>query len=490
MIGFCESSSLSAAFRLAPAPICAPASVAAAVYDMPALPPSPYRASAKWTHEQIHPLRPLSAMAAGVWHALREVVRDRPLERTAAEVKQDEGALAIMRDIVRAKPGSRAEVVAWAEELGQRSRLTVLEHTALMYVARTKLFADEPEIADAIAASLRKSWLALTGKVPDDLTQRLPKMTLRKASREARVYHAASFQPLGALNRPETLKARMDASIPLRDYVPENSEIIIGSAALLAAALSSTGAWLVGSSILTYGVFSLSEAVLHKFAGHPHTQGLAGWIKKELPEDAPWLQRKWHGLLQRALSDTLERTRISHQVVHHGLTFREAFTRMFSSAEHKARVDAFIAKQDPKVAEDIREELYGSTLSLMGCLRVLRAAAPQIAALVTAGIAFGAPAWCLIPLTACALGLPLSMKKVHPEQHVDKETALAKAGPLLTAILQTRWAAWSTRNHELHHEGECNFNLAFAGADALIGTLVHPNLDDLFRMRDDGTLHY
>jgi hypothetical protein len=61
---------------------------------------------------------------------------------------------------------------------------------------------------------------------------------------------------------------------------------------------------------------------------------------------------------------------------------------------------------------------------------------------------------------------------------------------VIRRILHTRWAAWSTRNHELHHEGHCNFNLALPGADVLLGTLVQPNLEDLFRMRDEGAMHF
>jgi hypothetical protein len=34
-----------------------------------------------------------------------------------------------------------------------------------------------------------------------------------------------------------------------------------------------------------------------------------------------------------------------------------------------------------------------------------------------------------------------------------------------------------------------NYNLSFPGADALLGTLLQPNLRDLFQMADEGTLH-
>ncbi|HSI04598.1 MAG TPA: hypothetical protein VLC93_08985, partial [Myxococcota bacterium] len=367
--------------------------------------------------------------------------------------------------------------------------LTVLEHTAAAYIARSGMFADEPGIGTTLDATVRRSWRQLTGSDAGDAYGRLPKLVLRRASRQARVYHAASFQPACGLRRPEDLRARQAASSLFRDYVPENSDILVGATALLAMAFTTTGAPLVASALLSYGVFSLSEAVLHRFAGHQDKDGLAHWIKQPIAPGTPWLKRKLHAVLHKVLAEPLERTRVSHGVVHHYLTFK-SFTRMFDCAEHKARVDAFIAKQPPGIAKSIMEELYGSTLSLLGCIRVLRSVAPQTAALVIAGVAFGAPPICALPLALIAICFPLSMARVHPQQHVAKEKADAEAGPLLRRILPTRWAAWSTRSHELHHEGACNYNLAFAGADSLLGTYVQPNLADLFRMDDEGVRYY
>ena len=102
----------------------------------------------------------------------------------------------------------------------------------------------------------------------------------------------------------------------------------------------------------------------------------------------------------------------------------------------------------------------------------------------------GAPAWCAVPLAMMWLAYPLSIAKVHPLLHVPEEEAKEMASPLLKRVLESRWAAWASRNHELHHEAECNYTLSFPGADALLGTLVQPNLQDLFRMRDDGARHF
>ncbi len=444
-----------------------------------------------WPHEIAAPTAQWTLPQHG--NHVRAAVQTSPsMAAGALQALGDDAALAVLRGIVRPKgdaDGMKAEVAAWADALTGKAKLTVLEHTAAAYIVRSGMFADEPEIHAKLDATVRKSWLQLTGSDAGDCYGRLPRLVLRHASRKARVYHAASFQPACGLRRPEDLAARQAASSLLRDYVPEHADIAVAATAMLALAFTTTGAPLIASALTTYGVFALSEAILHRFAGHQYEDGLAHWIKTPIAADAPWLKRKLHAVLHKVLAGPLELTRISHGIVHHHLTFK-TFTKMFDSAEHKARVDAWIAKLPPGVAKSIIEELYGSTLSLLGCVRVLRSVAPQTAALVLAGVAFGAPPICALPLALIALSFPLSMRTVHPLQHVEKDKAAAEAGPVVGRILSTRWAAWSTRSHELHHEGKCNYNLAFAGADSLLGTYVQPNLEDCFRMEDDGVRYY
>ncbi len=438
-----------------------------------------------------------SAAPAAQWvtqysEHLRAAVGISPAMATGAlQALADEQALAVLRGVVLAKgklDGMKPEVIGWAHALAGKTSLTVIEHTAAAYIARSGMFADEPAIGAILDGTVRRSWCRLTGSDAGDAFGRLPRPVLRRASRKARVYHAASFQPACGLRHPEDLRARREASSLLRSYVPENSDIAVATAAMLAMAFTHTGAPLIASGLLTFGVFALSEAILHRFAGHQHPDGFAHWIKNPIPSETPWLKRKLHAALHKVLAQPLERTRVSHGVVHHHLTFK-SFTRMFDSAEHKTRVDAFIAKLPPNIARGITEERYGSTLSLLGCVRVLRSVAPQTAALVLAGVAFGAPPISALPVALIALCFPLSMARVHPQQHVDRDKAQAESGPAVRRILATRWAAWSTRSHELHHEGPCNYNLAFPGADSLLGTYVEPNLEDLFRM-DDARAHY
>lgn len=381
---------------------------------------------------------------------------------------------------------------AWAAAIEQRCRpgqapLTVLEHTAVGYILRSGFF-DEPadhSLRSGLERSLERSWAQLTGRPPQpgEASGRLPKVVLRKASREARLYHAASFIPIG------DREAQRQASSLLRDYVPEDQDLLVLATTLLAGAFSDTAGATIAAAVLSYGVVAMTESLLHRHLAHP-TGKIGGWILEGPRAEASWLERGVHRAIAKFMRPILEGTRHSHEQVHHGLTFRQSFTRMFDSPQHQQQVDDFIRSLGDQQAKEIWEEQYGTTLSRRGLLNVMLTVAPQTAALVAAGLWFGAPVWCALPLIAVVALYPFTMKTVHPHLHHDEAQAREAAGPLLKAVLNTRWAAWACRNHWLHHRVDANYNLSFPGADALLGTLLQPNLRDLFQMRAQGVLHY
>lgn len=405
----------------------------------------------------------------------------------------DEGALAVLRALVSTQAKDvRGQVLAWVEAIDQRSQggrapLSVLEHTAVGYVLRSGFFdaGEDGAIEARLQRSLERSWTHLTGRAPapGETSGRLPKQVLRKASREARLYHAASFIPIG------DREAQRQASSLLRDYVPEDQDLLVLATTLLAGAFSDTAGATIAAAVLSYGVVALTESLLHRHLAHP-TGKVGGWILEGPKAEAGWLERGVHRAIAKFMKPILEGTRHSHEQVHHGLTFRRSFTQMFDSPEHQRQVDDFIRSLGDERAQEIWEEQYGTTLSRRGLLNVMLTVAPQTAALVAAGLFFGAPVWCALPLIAVVALYPFTMKNVHPHLHHDEAQAREAAGPLMKAVLNTRWAAWACRNHWLHHRVDGNYNLSFPGADALLGTLLQPNLRDLFQMRAQGVLHY
>ncbi|CAN0559609.1 unnamed protein product, partial [Laminaria digitata] len=118
-----------------------------------------------------------------------------------------------------------------------------------------------------------------------------------------------------------------------------------------------------------------------------------------------------------------------------------------------------------------------------GLVKIFSTVVPQTAAMIAAGAMFGAPAWCLVPVILLAAAYPLAMGKMHPEWHIKKHEAKEAAGLVKKAILESRWAAHSGRNHWMHHHADGNFNLSIPGADALMGHFLQPNLEDLLKMR-------
>lgn len=405
----------------------------------------------------------------------------------------DEGALAVLRALAFGQLGDgRGEVQAWARAIEERSRsgqppLTVLEHTAVSFIVRSGFFEEgvDEALKVGLEQSLVRSWAHLTGRAPapGETWGRLPKQVLRKATREARLYHAASFIPIG------DREAQRQASSLLRDYVPENQDRLVLATTLLAGAFSDTAGATIAAAVLSYGVVAMTESLLHRHLAHP-TGKVGGWILEGPKAEAGWLERGVHRAVAKFMKPILEGTRRSHEQVHHGLTFRQSFTQMFDSPEHQRQVDDFIRSLGDAQAKEIWEEQYGTTLSRRGLLNVMLTIAPQTALLVAAGVFFGAPVWCALPLIAVVALYPFTMKNVHPHLHHDESKAREAAGPMMKAVLNTRWAAWACRNHWLHHRVDGNYNLSFPGADALLGTLLQPNLRDLFQMRAQGVLHY
>jgi hypothetical protein len=444
--------------------------------------------------------------------------------------KADDVALDVLRRAVRDKhDAARAEVLGWVtgveDRCAKNEPFTVLEHTAMTYLLSCKFFAGEAsedplerQARSALEKGLSSSWKHLTGRdrPKDQLLERLPKSVLVHATRRARIYHAAAFLPIG------DRKAQQAASRLLRDFVPEPQDAVIVTAALLAGAFSTVACQVLAAAILSYGVIGLSESFQHNHLAHPRPGTVGGWILDGPKPDASFIERGLHRAIAWAMRDKIEFAKLSHQIVHHHRTFTDSYTRMFESPEAKAKVDAFVHKWAEQTAQKIvlerygasptpkekkkadafvqkyieetkkmiKAEHYGSTLTPKGILQVIAAIGPQTAALIAGAFLLGASPWAYVPIVLIAAVFPFTMAKVHPFMHNDEHESRADAGPLMKMILNSRWAAWACRNHWLHHNGEVDYNLSFPGADALLGTLLQPNLDDLFQMADEGTLHY
>jgi hypothetical protein len=438
--------------------------------------------------------------------ALRALVQREGPERAPEQAAADDAAHAVLRRAVRERSAeARAEIAGYVGALGAKVAsgvpLTVHEHTAVSFLLRVGMFdeaahagaSDEDrqlsrEARETLERSLAASWVHLTGRDPgaEGRLERLPRAVLRKASRKDRVYHAASFQPLG-----KDRSVRLEAASLFRDYVPENQDVLLATGALLAAAFTDAGKWVVGGAILQYVVHTVTENVLHDHIAHP--KGRAGeWFERGPGPDAGWVERAVHGVLGKVMKTQVERTSISHVNLHHGWTFRRSFTKMFDEQLTRAEVDKLIDKYFPAdLRQKIRDEDYACSLGAAGMAKIFTTIAPQTALMIAAGALLGAPAWMLVPTILSAALYPVAMGKGHPIYHVGETEARESASEFMKLLRSTRYISYSARNHWMHHEyPNTNFNLSYPGADALFGQLLQPNLEDLFRMADDDVLHF
>ncbi len=435
---------------------------------------------------------------------LREVAQDGPGPLNEDEQKADAAAHEILRRAVREKDAAaKVDVASYAKEIGAKiesgGRLTIHEHTAVTFLLKSGMF-DEPEagpesdrafnaeVRASLKKSLQASWKNLTGKErPEEkLLTRLPKMVLRKASRKARVYHAAAFIPM-TRNR----EVRLNASKFFRDYVPENQDVLLAAGALLASIFTDSGRWAVGSLITQYVMYSVTENLLHDHLAHPKGR-IGEWFQKGPKETAGWLERAVHRVIGKVMKEQVDSTSRGHVDLHHRWTFRKSFTKMFDDKATQARVDELLEKHfPPDQIEKMKDEDYATTLNSAGMAKIFSTIVPQTAAFIAAGALLGAPAWLLVPTVLMAALYPVAMGKGHPIYHVSKSEAREKASAFMKKLRETRYISYSARNHWMHHHyPDTNFNLSYPGADALMGQLMQPNLDDLFRMAEDDVLHY
>jgi hypothetical protein len=385
----------------------------------------------------------------------------------------NEEAISTLRRVLTGGAEAVIQVQGWITRIETRQNegepLTVLEHTAMAYVVRSG-FLDSPSSAQLhrkAESVLAKSWLHLTGRRRErqSLTGRLPRSTLRRASREARLFHLAAFQPRGP-------KATASQKAIGRDCAPEFSDLVV-IAGLVAIALTDTGRAILGGAVMGYAISTLVEYSMHRWAGHE----AGGQIK-------PLLRNL--GCIGQKVSNILEATYVRHFVIHHVRTSNRHYTTQFSpvSPGDKSTIDAELDALG-ELGRRIKKSDYGMTLTHTGVMTGLLATLPiHMTVIFILG---------LEPVSAVALMAPSLLhvgvsKILHPYLHKRRDEAMKTSSPLVRFLLRTRYAEWISRAHWIHHKGGGgNFNLV-PGADLAFGDFRKPNLDLVFRMRADHIL--
>jgi hypothetical protein len=383
----------------------------------------------------------------------------------------NERAISVLGHILTGGAEGAAAVHAWTAWIQSHQHdgnlLTVLEHTVLAYSLRSGCLDRFPEPRShlEIETVLRTSWLHLTGQrvAIQNLTGRLPRSVLRKASREERLFHSAAFQPSGP-------KAATPQKSIRCDYVPELRDLVIAAGLAAVACTESAGPVLISGAI-GYAIATVAEYGMHRWAGHE-----AGGPLKPLLKKAGWIGAK--------LSDYLAATYFGHFVVHHVKTSNRNYTTQFDpeSPGDRSTIDAELDALG-EVGRSIKKSDYGMSLTHAG---------------ITAGVLVTLPVYMTLiwvlglgVLSALALMTPsllyvTASKHLHPCLHKSRQEAMARSGPLMRLLLGTRYAEWISRSHWIHHKGGGgNYNLV-PGADVLFGDFRKPNLNLVLRMRADG----
>lgn len=347
------------------------------------------------------------------------------------------------------------------DRLAATGQMTVMEHTALTYLLTKDFFKSADQSLNTqiqIENMLKQSWLRLTGEEVNsgDLLRPLPLKIRMRMSRQELIFHEASFQPSGRIVKSDRKpKGRLGAVAGL----------------VAAAAFHFTGSDTMSGLVIGYLGATLSEHIIHKYFGHSNAR------VKSISQRLGWLGR------------TLNATVFSHNVVHHGLTYKKNHVTQFADAEAEAqliqRLQDHFKIGDSELSGLIRSK-YGASLTDEGVLQGLALTAPVYLSLSYLMGFDSMGTLALMAPTAAYIGLS---KVVHPYVHMTRTEMKAKAPLLVRWFLTSRYGEWMSRHHWIHHNGGGgNYNLlhlGHLGGDAMLGELRSPNLEALFRMREE-----
>lgn len=404
-----------------------------------------------------------------------EILPAHPFIEKSSLRQLDDMAIDILEKVVTIKRPQQyeQEVADWATNLRQKqmlggrlTQISVIEHTAVSYILKTGFFdkyAGSAPIKEILTDTLKLSWQHLASKTPEteaELLGRLPVSVLKEASREARMFHAASFQS-------QSVQAAQKELALGRDYVPRLKDGAI-SLGILSLAFSQTGSELLAATTMGYAISSIAEHALHRYVGHPNGR-MQGLFKKA-----------------GAFGQAILNIAFSHGKVHHKKTFTKDFFNQFATQAEKDELDRELDDMG-KIGQQIKDVRYGLTVSTDAVVLSLLVTAPVHGALVWAMGLGPAQAAALFAPTVL---FPLASKYLHPFIHDRQEEALAEVGPIGKWFLQTRYVEMMARYHYgHHHEGQSgqsggrggNYNLLW-GADWIFGQLRKPTIKQVIRM--------
>lgn len=378
-----------------------------------------------------------------------------------------------------------ASIRAWVDGMAKKQAkepLTVVEHSAVLFLARWGVLEGHPEATDleqTVQTMLAKSWTQLSGTPhdPAEPFRRLPGNVLRKAGAEARSFHACAFQDVR-----RGRAAALENLAPGEDFVLGHRHL--GSLSMLALAFAKTGAPGLAALALGWAAWSVSESNLHQFIYHATDRLIA----------------KYEDALPELLSHPMERGARHHRY-HHGMTYRRGqFADQFGSPEDKARLDAKIAERESPLAQKALEDSsYGLKLPpremffwwvAQSPLFVGLSAAAEVASRASGGGGPGVAFHSIFWLTS--LLMPGGPALLHPKMHGRANEVIEDAPAFLRPLLKSEWMAKMSQIHAIHHavKGTTaggNYNLvAPTWADVLKGQHTKPNLELLIELRDKG----
>ena len=211
-----------------------------------------------------------------------------------------------------------------------------------------------------------------------------------------------------------------------------------------------------------------------------------GYVVATVGESAchEYIQHGRDGSLSQRWFSPFRTAKMSHELVHHKMTYKQDHVTQFRDAEEKANVDAYLDREHASTGmnEWVRAERYGVTLTWLSLLLYMGPFLPALLIVYWVSRDLGALAVAMVPTVVAYW----HSRCVHQYMHMPYERALAECSWAMGVYLRTGLMRHIWRAHFVHHRRRTgNYNL-LVGGDHLRGTYLKPSTSELRLMAQLG----
>jgi hypothetical protein len=368
----------------------------------------------------------------------------------------------VMELVTKQRQENADTVKGWIESLQSTIEQTppnVLEHSALMFIYNSRLFAEQPEAQQILERSLELSYRNLSGRSisRDEWKNPLPRNVVEASGETSKVFHEAVFREAAAL-RPKGFFGR------LRDRIRGDNCVTTVTTLLATAGMFFESTRPYSALLIGLAEASLNEHLIHIGIGHANSRmtkafrrfGRAG----QFAEQVTLAHRLHHAIVKQnygavvltpAQKDMAEKTllKFSQKLVLDRIQEREpnrSVEDIEASPEYVSEVN--------RIVTATRRGNYGINGTKAGALSMLATNTPWYLLNFALYAATGSEAF-LVTANASLTVMTLQSLYSHRYLHIrPSERVQVQTNWLQNLYMKSPFGRLQQRLHFVHHESQ------------------------------------